>query len=688
MEKSSTKSLLSIAILVFALTACTEKLRDKFDPSKRDLIDQGLELNRDDYKNISKINEEMKVVNAAELKEPPPPPLPSLKQILSAPKPPKINETQLVSIAVTDDVPLKDVLLELARLAHVDIELDAGISGGISFIANDKPFNTVIERIASMAALRYTMNDGVLRIERDVPYIKNYPLDFLNVMRSSMSNVNISTNVLGAGGGGGGAFGGGGGGGAGGGAAGGAAGGGGGAGGGAGGMGGGGGGINTGSNQMINAATISDFWQSLESGMMQILMHSPASRVSSVSVFEVDGEEVSVSSAQNPNAANGQMMNMQAMMQPQRGAQQQGGMMGGLGGGIGGQQGGPGGGLGGQQGGLGQGAVVLPNGAFYVLNRQAGMLTVSASERQHEMVDSYLEKIRISSSSQVLIEAKIVEVALDDRYQSGIEWSTLSSKFGLSADFNAVDITNGGFTAALPDNLISGLTGDLDGTGPDLNDFITLVETFGTTRTLSSPRLHAINNQQAVLTFAENFVYFEINIERETDQGAAIQQDLLTVDSEIKTVPIGIILTLQPSINLERGEITLMVRPTLSRITSFVNDPAVAFLATFGGVGNIDNRIPVVEVRELDSILKVKSGQVMVIGGLMEDQSLNTDSGVPGLSEVPWIGNLFKGVDKQNRKRELVIFIRATLVGKDGFVSDADKGIYNKFSEDPRPLKF
>ncbi len=610
---SSIRLVAFAAVGVLLLSACTDKLRAKFDPENHDHIDASLDLSRDDYRHMAR-PEKREKVNKAELLPPPPPPLPNLKQILSAPKPPRISETQLVSIAVTDDVPLKDVLLELARLADVDIELDAGIQGGISFIANNKPFNQVVDRIASMAALRYTMEAGVLRIERDLPYIESYPMDFLNIQRSSTSDVNISTNVLSSGGG--------------------------------------EGGLNTGSTQTINSVTESDFWQSLEGGIRQILSYTPASKVASVNLFSVQGDDVAISGTPQQNLGQQPQADAQATNAP-------------------------------------EGAEVLPGGGFYVLNKQAGILTVSASERQHELVERFIRRIRSNASAQVLIEAKIIEVFLDDRYQSGVEWSTISDKIGLVTNFNPVDFTNGGFTATLSDKVFGGLSGDVDGAaGPDLNDFIQLVERFGTTRTLSSPRLHAINNQQAVLTFAENFVYFEINVERETDTTTATNQELLTVDSEVKTVPIGIILTLQPSINVDTGEITLMVRPTLSRVTNFVSDPAVAFLASQGGGVNITNEIPVVEVRELDSILKLKSGQVMIIGGLMEQGSSNTDTGVPGVASVPWLGNLFKSVDKTDTKRELIIFIRATLVGAEGYVHEVDKTIYNKFSDDPRPLKF
>ncbi len=600
--------------MALALASCTEKLRDKFNPEKYDFIDRRAELNRDDYIHMAR-PKRGDVIEKVEIKPPPPPPIPNLSQILAAPRPPEIGEEQLVSISVTDDVPLKDVLLELARLAEVDIELDSGIEGGISFIARDKPFNQVIARIANMAGLRYNMEDGVLRIERDVPFIKTYALDFLNVERSAESSVNISTNVLSAAGD--------------------------------------SGGLNTGSSQTITSSTTSDFWNALRTGIEQILSYAPSSKMARVASFTVDGEDVLTDDEKQKD--DGCALDKSASSKTTSGA-----------------------------------SMVLTGGdcrTFYTFNRQAGVLTVSATQRQHELVERYIERIKLSSSAQVLIEAKIVEISLNDKYQSGIEWSVLNDKLGIVTDFNSVSTTDGLFSISLPDRLIDGFSGDTDGAGADLDDFIQLLEEFGTSRTLSSPRLHAINNQQAVLTFAENLVYFEIKVERETDTSSSTNQELLTVDSEVKTVPIGIILTMQPSVNVETGEITLIVRPTLSRVTGFVSDPAVSFLASQGGV-NIDNQIPVVEVRELDSILKLRSGQVMVIGGLMEHSSKNDDKGVPGISSVPWLGNLFKSVSKEDRTQELVIFIKATLVGNSGYIDKADKTLYNKFMQDPRPLTF
>lgn len=233
---------------------------------------------------------------------------------------------------------------------------------------------------------------------------------------------------------------------------------------------------------------------------------------------------------------------------------------------------------------------------------------------------------------------------------------------------------------------------DIAGKNFDLQAAVDLTQTFGTTRTLSSPRLHAINNQQSVLTFAENIVYFELQIDRDTSTSTSGPSTQLEVTAEIKTVPIGIILSLMPSINTDTNEITLSVRPTLSRQTGSVSDPSVAFalaqLDPSVDTSGITNSIPVVEIRELDSILKLQSGEVMVIGGLMEDKSINTDRGIPWVSEVPYIGNAFKGVDKDHDVKELVIFIKATIVGTNGNAHPTDKAVYEKFTNDPRPLQF
>ena len=118
-----------------------------------------------------------------------------LPSMLSIPGTEKlINSGKLITLSVTEDVSIKDVLLEVSRLAEVDIEMDSGISGGIILQVENKPFSVVIDRIANMANLRYHIESGILHIERDLPYIKHYQLSMLNIVRKASNKMRITTN--------------------------------------------------------------------------------------------------------------------------------------------------------------------------------------------------------------------------------------------------------------------------------------------------------------------------------------------------------------------------------------------------------------------------------------------------------------------------------------------------------------
>lgn len=646
------------------LTSCKEYLPESLDPARHDHVDDDLSLSRDDYRHIARPTPEQ-AKNGKVADKNSGPKIPDVAQIIAAPRPPKIGETQLVSIAVTDDVPLKDVLIELARLADVDIELDAGITGGISFRAKDKPFNEVIERISNMAGLRYSMKNSVLRVERDAPYIQSYPIDFLNMTRESSGSISINTNVLSGGGGS--------------------------SGGGSGSSGGGGGGLTTGSSSSITTSSGADFWQSFEGGISQILAYNPQPLLSELSQTEAPAPASTSAPTSSGNSTRSGSSPTTASSSPSRSAS-----------GSSAASGSPSGSSASASSASSSGAATAARPAapaaaptastvnpasggtpFYIMNKQAGILTVSATERQHELIKAFIEKVKKNATAQVLLEAKVVEVTLSDKFQSGIDWSAVKNKVQFDGAFAGTASTV--FTISQTDPF---------GIGLDLQGAVKLAETFGTTRTLSSPRLHAMNNQQAVLTFAENRVFFNLDVQKEDNTSTTgTSNSNITVKSEVKTVPIGIIMTLQPSINLATNEVTLNVRPTLSRVVDEVNDPAVAFLiATTPSLSSskvdLSNRIPVVEVRELDSILKLKNGQVMVMGGLMEQAGSNTEAGLPWVSEIPFAGNLFKSRSKDNHSKELIIFIRATIVNPNGSADDTDKTIYKKFSDDPRPLTF
>ncbi|MFO0110587.1 MAG: type II secretion system protein GspD, partial [Alphaproteobacteria bacterium] len=319
-------------------------------------------------------------------------------------------------------------------------------------------------------------------------------------------------------------------------------------------------------------------------------------------------------------------------------------------------------------------------GSGYVINRQAGVISLNASERQHEIVAQYLKTMERNASAQVLIEAKLIEVTLRDEFSSGVNWNTTLDDYKGTFNFQPAD----GFSAGNAFSVVAA-----NGADPSLTDVVQLTQQFGTTRALASPRLHAINNQQAVLTFAQNRIFFEVQVtggSSTSGGGTNIQTDPSYTTTR-SSIPIGIILSILPSINLNKGEVTLSVRPTLSRQVDFVQDPGTAIAAQQAGI-EISNEVPIVEVRELDSIMKLKSGGIMVIGGLMEQGAALQNNGIPMASDIPWVGNAFKSRQENIRNRELIIFIKATIINPAGSYQPADKSIYEKFTNDSRPLEF
>ncbi len=560
------------------------------------MLDRSKNLTVNDFRNLSEIDKDKSDAEPSVTAAVGVPPIPDIAQVLAAPRPPKVANSKLVTLAVTEDVPLRDVLFELGRLAGVDIEVGSGLDKtGINLRATDRPFNEVIERIATLGHLRYSVTGSSIRVERDLPYLKNYSLDFLNFVRSSTSGYTLTTNILASGSSGGSSSS---------------------SSSSSSGSGSGSSGTGTvgtsGSTAAINTTAESDLWASLEASITEILNYNP------------DGEAVAAA-----------------------------------GGGLDAASGAAGG-----------------KGGTLVINRQAGVLSVNATERQHEMVHNFLGMMNRNASAQVLIEAKVVEVSLLDQFVSGVNWTSLLGSAG------GVQVGLGSYAGSITDGPTTGSALTLSVNAGDLDAIVAATQRFGTTRTLSSPRLSAINNQQAILTFARNVVFFECTTSDATTTTTATA-GTITIDPKPKctasSVPIGVVLNIIPAVNLDSQQVTLNVRPTLTRIVDNVRDPA-------GVVNGYVSTYPVVEVRELDSVMKVNSGGVMVIGGLMEDVSRNASDGIPGVSEIPLFGNLFKGRSEDTFKRELVIFIKATIVNPDGSAGAADHKVYKKFITDPRPL--
>ena len=182
------------------------------------------------------------------------------------------------------------------------------------------------------------------------------------------------------------------------------------------------------------------------------------------------------------------------------------------------------------------------------------------------------------------------------------------------------------------------------------------------------------------MNVAENVVYFEVDVDVTTgDAGAAVQ----AIDTDARTVPEGVLINVQPAIDLETGLISMAIRPTITSITGFTNDPNPQL-----ALAGVTSPVPNVNVQEFDSIIQMSNGQAVVMGGLIQDRVESTRNATPVLGEVPVLGGLFRNQFDEIQKTELVVFLKATIVEGGNTVHNTDKDLYRTFSSDRRPIRF
>jgi general secretion pathway protein D len=301
-----------------------------------------------------------------------------------------------------------------------------------------------------------------------------------------------------------------------------------------------------------------------------------------------------------------------------------------------------------------------------IVNAVAGTVSVFANERQQQLVQEYLDKVSSSSQRQVMIEATIVEVTLKDQYRAGINWQSLASTLATGWAVNTAGAGIGGTNLAnqlQPFYAISYTNNDKW----DFKATIDLLESFGNTKVLSSPKLMALNNQTALLKVVNNLVYFSIDVAQGTLSSSGSVLLPSTVTTTAHTIPVGVVMSVTPQIS-DNGQITLTVRPTITRKAGDVEDPNPQLKQ--GGL-NISNKVPIIQVREMESLLQVHSGQTVILGGLIQDDSDNARDGLPVLSRPEGIGAIFGQHERLNNQTELVIFLRPTVV-VDGAMADDD----------------
>ncbi len=567
----------------------------------------------------------------------PPATLPDFQSVVSTPADLKLP-SPLVTVSVDQTVSLHDLMFELAEQAGVDLEMDPTVHGSLIFTAKDRPFNDVVDRICEMAGLRYTFQNNVLRIELDRPYLKDYKVSYMSTLRSAKTE--IQTGISNGGGG----------------------------------SGGGAGSVsnNSGSNSDVKDDNEDDFWKDLDAGLKQVLASADnytalATQEDPMAVPEpapppippTPGQPGAKGAAAVPPTPSNLPPTLNISPAPAAPA-------------------------------------AKPVPATYSFSKATGIVTVFATEREQKQVQKFLDGFRREAMTQVLIEAKVLEVQLNDQYSTGIDWgtfganlsrlvtsgtATLPMQAGTSVFNPAVSVAS----ATNPGGNIFSLNMDF---GHGFHPVISALSQYGSVRALSSPRVTVMNNQPAVVNVAKNLVYFNVKVTTTPSTSPGVPPTI-SYDSQQESVPDGVLLNVTPTANLDTGEIMMAVRPTVSKEVDTVQDPSIQLSVVTAGLPTTDvpnSPTPEMSVQEIDSIVKMQSGQTVVMGGLMKDSDNVNQIGIPVLGDIPILGNLFHAHGDAINKTELVIFLRASIVPGSN-VDDTDRKVYKQFSNDTHPLK-
>ncbi|MGM0481955.1 MAG: pilus (MSHA type) biogenesis protein MshL [Pseudomonadota bacterium] len=284
-----------------------------------------------------------------------------------------------------------------------------------------------------------------------------------------------------------------------------------------------------------------------------------------------------------------------------------------------------------------------------VLSPQAGIVSVTAQPSKLRAVGEFLTTLQSRLQRQVILEARIVEVTLGDEFQQGIRWSQLDQlSSGFDVSFNGA--TPGDLNAATNDGFFGLRFQDNNFSG-----FLDLLQTQGSVQVLSNPRVSASNNQKAVIKIGED-EYYVTDVQSQTNS-TGVSDALTSSDVELTPFFSGISLDVTPQIS-DDDVVTLHVHPSV--VETAEQEKVIE-------IGDETLRLPLARsnIRESDTIVRARNGEIVVLGGLMQTSTSEDIRQVPLLGDLPLIGNLFQNRSNQAQKKELVILIKPTVIGAD-----------------------
>ena len=520
----------------------------------------------------------------------------TIKRTIPLPPPTATQKAETYSVVVTN-VPVQEILFALARDAKINLDVHAGIQGTATLNAINQTLPQILNRISKQVEMRYTLENGNLIIMPDSPYLKHYKIDYVNMERDSDGAISNSSLVGSA-------------------AAGVAS------------------SAGNNSSLAIKNTSRNHFWKTLTQNIKDILhetdMILPAGSSETV-VQQSKDVSTSGTGTQQPTIGKKSAAKPAGVENSPNPATLQEG-----------------------------GTTVTRTSTFreaasVIDNPETGIITVRATGKQHEKIQEFIDQIMSSARRQVLIEATIAEVRLSENYQQGIDWS--GSKLGAKG-FTLSQAGTAGLPAAKTGSMFilkylnaASRLGNIDAS-------ISLLESFGKVKVLSSPKLSVMNNQTAMLRVVDNTVYFTVNSSIAPCSPAPCTP-IITYTTTVNTVPIGFTMSVTPQIN-DGDTVLLNIRPSITRLLKNANDPTpnLAF----------SNSVPQTSTREMESVLKIENNQIAVLGGLMEDRVDRLTDEVPLLARIPILGNLFQNRNDTTIKTELVIFLRPVVI-KDASVN-------------------
>jgi general secretion pathway protein D len=534
----------------------------------------------------------------------PPVPAATIPQPVRAvplPPPPQAREAEIRYSVVVANQPVREVLLAMARETKVNFDIHPGIEGTVNLNAIDQTLKQILTRISKQVDMRWEQEGGTITVMPDTPFLRSYKVNYVNMSRDVSGTIGVQNQVVGppsaSGQSGAGSY------------------------------------ASQGQNSSllkIDNLGRNRFWETLEKNVKDILRETDKllPEGSSESFVQSRGQGAA-STTQSKTVAGARRSTTQqnsSTIESPGNTQSQ------------------------QTNEVVESRLTFREAASVIVNSETGVVTVRATSRQHEKVAEFLALLAASARRQVLIEATVVEVLLNDQYQTGVDWSALGIQglgYSIRQNFLGTNMAQQPFFSVQYSNPNAAAGGSISST-------VKLLDSYGTTHVLSSPKLMVINNQTAVLKVVENKVYFSVSAQ--IAAGTLGTQPLIAYTTTQNVVPVGFVMNVTAQIG-EDDVVVLNVRPTVSSILGYVNDPNPD-LAKAGVI----SQVPEIQSREFESVMRVPSGATAILGGLMQDRTETQRDGLPVLSRIPFFGDAVSYRRDITRKNELVVFLRPIVV--------------------------